>query len=56
MTPLEAWDIISANLMDLYKHRRATYGGKGYTDADTTAEVICFKALQEMEERSADNG
>ena len=51
MTPMEAWYIISANLMDLYKMRRATYGGKGYTEADTEAEVICFKALQEMEKR-----
>ena len=54
MDGLEAWHIISANLMELYKHRRATYGGKGYTEADTTAAVICFKALQEMEKRGAD--
>ena len=54
MTPMEAWHIISANLMDLYKMRRATYGGKGYTEAETKAEVICFKALQEMEKRSED--
>ncbi len=50
MRPLDAWHVISANLAHLYKMRRiACY--KGYVEADTMAEVITFKALQEMEER-----
>ena len=57
MTPAEAWSIISANLMSLYKMRKALNDSdKGYTDAETEAEVICFKALTEMQKRSADNG
>lgn len=52
MTPLEAWHIISANLNDHYKARRAMHPtSKGYTEAEIEAEVICFKALQEMDER-----
>lgn len=51
MTPMQAWHIISANLAELYKLKRTdTY--KGYTDADVQAEVVCFKALKEMEERN----
>lgn len=48
MKPMEAWHIISANLNQLYKMRRDE-NFKGYVDAETEAEVICFKALQEME-------
>ena len=52
MTPLEAWRIISANLTNLYKMRRAMNPkDKGYTEAETQAEVICFQALKEMQER-----
>lgn len=55
MTPLEAWHIISANLNELYKQRRAMFPDskeyKGYTDAEVEAEIICFVALRE-EERS----
>jgi hypothetical protein len=51
MTPMEAWGIISSNLMELYKCKR-TETFKGYTDADLEAEVLCFKALREMYERS----
>lgn len=52
MTPMEAWRIISANLNDHYKARRAMYpNDKGYTDAEVEAEVICFQALKEMQER-----
>lgn len=54
MTPMEAWGIISANLMELYKCKR-TDTFKGYTDADIEAEAICFKALREMYERSEKN-
>lgn len=53
MTPIEAWGIISANLANHYKVRRAMYpNDKGYTDAEVEAEVICFQALKEMQERS----
>lgn len=45
MTPIEAWHIISANLWELYK-RRKTDNFKGWTDADTEAEVIAFMALK----------
>lgn len=49
MTPMEAWRIISANLLELYKRRR-TDKFKGYTDSETEAEVIVFMALKKMEE------
>lgn len=52
MTPMEAWRIISANLVDLYKRRRDEHFN-GFVDADIEAEVICFRALKEMEERAA---
>ena len=46
MTPMEAWRIISANLWELYKRRRADNPNyDGYTDADVEAEVVAFKAL-----------
>ena len=51
MTPIEAWHIISANLADLYKKRKSECF-KGYTEKEIKAEVICFKALKEMEERN----
>lgn len=50
MTPMQAWRVISANLAELYKRRKSN-AYKGYTDADIEAEVIAFKALQEMEAR-----
>ena len=56
MTPLEAWHIIFANLNSLYKMRRSIHpNDKGYTDAEVEAEVICFRALKEMQERSNSN-
>lgn len=56
MTPLEAWHIISVNLNSLYKLRKAmSQYTKGYTDAEVEAEVICFRALKEMQERSNSN-
>lgn len=52
MTPMEAWHIISGNLLNLYKMRRALNNSeKGYTQTEIDAEVICFEALKEMEER-----
>ena len=60
MTPKEAWSIISANLALLYSIRKELLqrgeGYKGYTDADLEAEVVCFKALQEMQERMKKDG
>lgn len=52
MKPMEAWCVISANLANLYKMRRAIDPkDKGFTEAETQAEVICFQALKETEER-----
>ena len=53
MTPMEAWRIISANLFELYKRRR-TETFKGYTETETEAEVIAFKALKEMEKKGGE--
>lgn len=50
MTPNEAWGIISSNLMELYKLRKRI-GYKGYTDADLTAEVICYWALKHEQDK-----
>lgn len=57
MTPMEAWHIISANMQHLYKIRRSMNPNfKGYTDAEVEAEVICFKALEEMQEKEKNYG
>lgn len=55
MTPMEAWHIISANLANYYRMRRGTGFEKGYTPADTEAEVVCLLALKHMEERMKEN-
>jgi hypothetical protein len=36
MTPMEAWRVISANMMELYKRRKSGCY-KGFTDADIEA-------------------
>lgn len=51
MKPMEAWSIVSANLAHLVRIRRCQGDPKGFVDAETEAEVITFKALQEMQER-----
>ena len=51
MTLMAAWHIVSANRARFYKMRK-TPTFKGYVDADTEAEVICFKALKEMDEKN----
>lgn len=58
MTPMEAWNIISANLAQLYRIRATqskAFNGypqyPGYDDADTEAEVMAFCALKEMNEK-----
>lgn len=50
MGPMEAWRVISRNLANYYR-MRCTETFNGYDGVDTEAEVIAFKALQEMEER-----
>lgn len=55
MTPMEAWHIISANLTNYYRMRRGPGFEKGYVPADNEAEVICFMALKQMEERMKDD-
>ena len=51
MTPMEAWHIISANLCELYKRRRAeNHSYKGYTGDDAEAELITFMALKIADE------
>ena len=50
MTPMEAWSVIHGNLLNLYLKNRGNCF-KGYTEADTEAETIAFRALREMEKR-----
>ena len=54
MTGLEAWKIISANMVNLYKLRGSVNGTnrKCYSDEEIQAEVICFAALKEFDERN----
>ena len=49
MTPLEAWQIISDCMKELVDIRQSR-GGKGYSQEEAQAEVICFEALRRMEE------
>lgn len=55
MTPLKVWSIISKNLLTLYQVR-ATMSNlpavKGYSAEEIEVEVIAYKALQEMAERT----
>lgn len=58
MKPMDAWRIISANLADLYRIRRAQSKAfksypqyPGYDSTDTEAEVMAFVALKQMAER-----
>ena len=53
MTPMEAWTIISANLTNYYKLIKNNTS-EGYTENDIKAEIICFKALKDMEEKGKD--
>lgn len=50
MTPLEAWKIILENMTELY-NRRLLSGLDAYGKKEIEAEVICYMALKEMEER-----
>jgi hypothetical protein len=55
MTPMDAWKIISRNLMQLYK-LRAEFLDVAYTQEDIQAEVMCYMALKEMEKKDSKNG
>jgi hypothetical protein len=52
---MEAWHIISENLTNYYRMRRGLGIEKGYVPADIEAEVICFLAFKQMEERMNNN-
>lgn len=49
MKPLEAWHIIRGCMSEL-ANIRSTICGKGYSQEEVTAQVICFEALRRMEE------
>lgn len=52
MQPLEAWNIISKDMAELYMLRQKMYPNmKHYSDSETEAEVLVFGALKQMEER-----
>ena len=51
MKPLEAWHIISACMNELANMRSAICG-KGYSQEEVKAQVICFEALRQMAEES----
>lgn len=51
MKGLEAWEIISANMAELYRIRKTLDPQcKGYSSTEITAEVVCFEALRRMDE------
>ena len=51
MTPMEAWKIISKCLGEYY-HMRFQKTGFSHDNNNIRAEVICYQALKEMEERN----
>ena len=53
MKPLEVWRIISSNMNELANMRNALYPqGKGYSQGEVQAEVMCYEALRRMEEEN----
>lgn len=51
MKPLEAWRIISGCMNELSSIRKSMYPqGKGYSQQEVEAQVICFEALRKLEE------
>lgn len=55
MKPLEAWHIISGCMNELANMRKALYPqGKGYSDEEVTAQVMCFEALRKLEEKESE--
>ena len=55
MTPMQAWKIVSKNLMQLYR-LRDEFLEQPYTQEEIKAETICFMALKQMEERNSKDG
>lgn len=55
MRPMDAWRIISKNMVELY-HTRCTSTYKGYTEDEIEAEVICMQALQLLEKKQELDG
>lgn len=49
ISPLEAWRIISSCMNEL-ANIRTSICGKGFSQEEVKAEVICFEALRRMEE------
>lgn len=49
MKPLEAWRIVSGCLNEL-ANIRVSICGKGYSQEEVKAQVMCFEALRRMEE------
>lgn len=51
MKPLEAWRIISGCMNELANIRQSLYPqGKGYSQEEVEAQVMCFEALRKMQE------
>ena len=51
MKPLEAWRIIIGCMNELVNIRKSLYPqGKGYSQEEVEAEVMCFEALRKLEE------
>ena len=51
MQPCEAYTIISRCLDELARLRETVYiRGKGYSQQEVEAQVICFEALRRMQE------
>lgn len=51
MKPLEAWRIVSGCMNELVNIRQSLYTkGKGYSQEEIEAQVICFEALRRMQE------
>lgn len=51
MKPLEAWSLISQQIEELNRLRKAYYPySRGYSDREITAQVMAFEALRRMEE------
>lgn len=55
MTPMRAWQIISSNLLELYKRRRDEHF-RGYLDKEIDAEILCYMALKALDEKIKSEG
>ena len=53
MKPMEAWRIISGCMNELVNIRQSLYPqGKGYSQEEIEAQVMCFEALRKIQEES----